>query len=266
MALLVILCASIMLTSRYWLKVTKLEIWDSDLPTEFDGFKIVHLSDLHGEEFGKGNSRLLEEVEAQKPDIIVLTGDFLDDDTDADDNAELIKALPLIAQTYYVSGNHDVVSEDFDKFVSMLEENGIRFLRGEYELLERAEAQIAVAGIEDPTTWGEITKATELVDIMLEDGIECFTVMLAHRNYWVELEPDLKVDIILCGHAHGGIIRLPFIGGLLGTDRTLFPDYVDGVTQTDEYSMVVSRGLGNSIGIPRFLNRPEIISIELKTK
>ncbi|MBR5260558.1 MAG: metallophosphoesterase [Oscillospiraceae bacterium] len=255
-----------MLTSRYWLKVTKLEISDGDLPTEFDGFKIVHLSDLHGEEFGKGNSILLEKVRDQKPDIIVMTGDFLDDDTGADDNAELIKALPLIAPTYYVSGNHDVVSEDFDKFVSMLEENGIRFLRGEYELLERSEAQIAVAGIEDPTTWGEITKATELVDIMHESGVECFAVMLAHRNYWVELEPNLGVDIILCGHAHGGIIRLPFIGGLLGTDRTLFPDYVDGVTQTDEYSMVVSRGLGNSIAIPRFLNRPEIITIELKAE
>ena len=236
------------------------------MPQGFDGFKIVQLSDLHGAQFGKGNERLIKKVKAQKPDIIVLTGDFLDSKTGAADNAQLIEALPLIAPTYFVSGNHDVVSEEFDEFCSMLIDSGVIILEGEYTLIQRGEDEIVLAGIEDPTTWGDVTKATELVDIICENAGGKFTVMLAHRNYWAEIEPKLKVDIILCGHAHGGIVRLPIIGGVFGTDRSFFPKHVDGVTQTDEYSLIVSRGLGNSIFIPRFLNRPEIISLTLKAK
>jgi len=262
---MVLLCISTLIASSHWLQVTSIEVKDPDLPEVFDGFKIVHLSDLHGAQFGEDNSRLLKKVRAQQPDIIVLTGDFLDSDTGADDNDALIKALPLIAPTYFVSGNHDVVSEDFEKFCELMEENSVTILRGEYTLLERSSEEIVLAGIEDPTTWGNITKATELVDIIQENEGDIFTVMLAHRNYWPEVEPELKVDIIMCGHAHGGIVRLPLLGGVLGTDRSFFPEYVDGVVQTEEYSMIVSRGLGNSIFIPRFLNRPEIISLTLKT-
>ena len=88
--------------------------------------------------------------------------------------------------------------------------------------------------------------------------------MLGHRNYWMEKYPDLPVELILCGHAHGGIVRIPGVGGLLSTDRTLFPDYEAGMYDNGNYTMIVSRGLGNSISVPRLMNRPEILSIELK--
>ena len=90
--------------------------------------------------------------------------------------------------------------------------------------------------------------------------------MLAHRNYWLETYPDLDVNLILCGHGHGGIVRLPGIGGLFGSNETLFPEYSAGLYEGRTYQMLVSRGLGGVMKIPRLFNNPELVSITLHTE
>ncbi len=103
----------------------------------------------------------------------------------------------------------------------------------------------------------------ELVDIINKDFPDSFVVLLGHRNYWITKYPELKVDIIFCGHSHGGIIRIPGVGGLLGTSGELLPRYDAGLFESGRYVMIVSRGLGNSISVPRFANTPEIVTLTL---
>ena len=89
-------------------------------------------------------------------------------------------------------------------------------------------------------------------------------LLLAHRAYWAEKYPGLDVDLILCGHTHGGVVRLPFVGGLAASNMGLFPEYDAGLFELPGYTLFISRGLGNSVPLPRFLNTPELVSITLR--
>lgn len=259
---LVLLMIAAINNSAHKLETTRYSVESAKLPTAFDGFKIVQLSDLHGADFG---DKLYEEVRALSPDIIALTGDFI---TDAEDLAavdKLVSKLVTIADVYYISGNHDYGSGEIEALTEILERYGVNFLRNEYGLIERDGAHIVIAGVEDPNSWAEMKMPDELAREISEEYPDTYTLLLAHRNYWAEEYPSLPVDLILCGHTHGGIIRLPGVGGILSTDRTLFPDYEAGEYFCGQYEMVVSRGLGNSILIPRLFNIPEIVSVTLHT-
>lgn len=262
---LILLCGVITADSRWRIVTTEYTVSSEKLPAEFDGFRIVQLSDLHGAEFGEGNERLLKKVAAAEPDIIALTGDLADENTDLSVIDTLLDGLTDIAPVYYVSGNHEWWAGNLGELAELFDAHGVTYLRNEYVLLERGESGIVLAGVEDPNGYSDMKKPDEVVDIIRKTYPDAYTVLLGHRNYWVEEYPDLEVDIILCGHAHGGIVRLPFAGGLLGTDRSLFPDYVDGMTASGSYKMIVSRGLGGGVPIPRFLNNPEIVVLTLKT-
>lgn len=263
--LLLLLLAVLLADSAGRVVVSEYIVSSPLLSEAFDGFRIVQLSDVHGAEFGEGNGVLLEKVKEAAPDLIALTGDLIDKDTEMAAVNRLLEGLTAIAPVYFVSGNHEWGDGDFDALRTLLDKHSVTYLQNEHLLLERGEASIVLAGVEDPNGWKDMPTPEETVDIILEEQGECFTVLLGHRNYWVEEYPDLMVDLILCGHAHGGIIRLPFVGGVIGTGRELFPDYVDGAFESGRYTMIVSRGLG-SAPIPRFLNNPEIVSVTLQSE
>lgn len=268
-AALIIICAALLLLGKYGLSVSRYDIASPRLPEGFDGFRIVQLSDLHGSAFGEGNSRLVEKVAGESPDVIVMTGDFLDEgrvDEELPELSALCKNLALIAPAYFVSGNHDWATGEIERLAAALEESGVTYLRNEYLPLRRGEAEIVLAGVEDPNGWADMKTPGELVGEVRAEYPESFAVLLAHRNYWAERYPELPVDLIFCGHAHGGIIRLPFLGGLVGTNIELFPDYEAGEYQSGSYKMIVSRGLGNSVPLPRMGNTPEIVSVTLKNE
>ena len=124
-------------------------------------------------------------------------------------------------------------------------------------------ARLILAGVEDPNGPADMIRPDELAAKLRSEYPEDFVLWLAHRNSWLRDDPDLPVDLILCGHAHGGVIRLPFVGGLIGTDRRLGADYESGVYHGERFLMLVSRGLGSSSPIPRLFNRPEIAVITL---
>jgi len=258
-------CAALVLDSRCRLVTTHCTVTSSRLPEQFDGFTIVQLSDVHGAQFGPGNVRLLEQVRRESPDIIALTGDLADEFTDMEVIDSLLGELAGIAPVYYVSGNHEWASELLPELEPLFEKHGVNYLRNECVMLERGTDSIVLAGVEDPNGWRDMSEPDEIVDIIRDNHGDAFTVLLGHRNYWAEEYPDLPVDVILCGHAHGGIIRLPLLGGVLGTGRVLFPDYVDGVHKVGQYTLIISRGLGQSPVAPRFLNNPEIVSVRLES-
>ena len=243
------------------LELTRYTAENAGLPESFAGFKIVQLSDFHGAEF---IDDIVSTVKAEKPDIIALTGDFITDGGDLPAVRELAQRLTDICDVYFVSGNHDFASGKIDELSDILKACGVKYLRNEYVVLERRGERIVLAGVEDPNSWADLESPEEFIGRLRAEFPDDYVALLGHRNYWMEKYPELPVQLILCGHAHGGIVRIPGIGGLLGTDRTLFPDYEAGKYDNGRYTMIVSRGIGNSVALPRFFNRPEIVGVVLK--
>ena len=267
LAALIIICAAGLLYSKFGLTVTRYKVASDRLPESFDGFRIVQLSDLHGSSFGGDNERLVRAVEREAPDLIVMTGDFIDNKKGRVADVEsLVNRLVPIAPVYYVSGNHDWATGEIEALAEALERAGARYLRNESILLEQGDGRIVLAGVEDPNGRADMVKPNEFVDRINADYPDDYIVLLGHRNYWIERYPDLEVDLILCGHSHGGIVRLPGLGGIIGTNGDLLPEYDDGLFSSGRYSMIVSRGLGNSVPVPRFLNTPEIVTLILYSK
>ena len=255
--------AGILYDSNFRFKTESFELAAPGLPGSFDGFRIVQLSDLHGKEFGKDNKKLVQAVTEARPDMIALTGDYIESAEDIAVTEKLVRQLTDIAPVYFVSGNHDWASGEIQTLFDTLQSCGVTSLHNEYVLLEKDGESIVLAGVEDPNSWAVMTQPDELVDIIKEEQGGKFTVLLGHRNYWIEKYPELEVDIILCGHSHGGIIRLPLIGGLAGTGGEILPEYDKGLYRTENYSMLVSGGLGDVRGIPRFLNNPQVLPVSL---
>ena len=245
---------------------TEYELIYTTLPESFDGFTIVQLSDVHGALFGRDNENLLKKVRAAAPDLIAVTGDLADANTDLGRVDALLAGLTPIAPVYYVSGNHEWSDGVLGQLLEILKARGVRYLRNEYEVLERRSEALVLAGVEDPNGRADQPKPDEFAKDLRRERPGDFVLLLGHRNYWVEKYPALPVDLILCGHAHGGIIRLPFAGGVLAQGRRLFPDYDAGLYESGSYQMLVSRGLGNSVPIPRFLNNPELVTVTLRAK
>lgn len=243
------------------LELTRCTVTNHKLSQSFSGFKIVQLSDFHGAELV---TDIVETVREQKPEIIVLTGDFITDEGDLPAVEQLVSQLSDICEVYFISGNHDFASGRIAELSDILSSCGVKYLKNEYVTIQRGGESIVLAGVEDPNSWADLEPPDAFLKKVRAEHPDDYIVLLGHRNYWMEKYPDLPVELILCGHAHGGIVRIPGVGGLLSTDRTLFPDYEAGMYDNGNYTMIVSRGLGNSISVPRLMNRPEIVSIELK--
>ena len=255
---------------------TRYVIADDNLPAAFSGFRIAHVTDLHDAEFGADNAVLVELVEEAAPDIIIITGDFVDSHrVTVDRSLRFAEKAVELAPTYYVSGNHeallaDAVPSEYRRLMDGLRELGVFVLEDQKLTLERDGEEIALLGLKDPLftlpsadTSAEIAYASRILESLLE-GETRYTVLLSHRPELFDAYVAAGIDIAFCGHAHGGQVRLPFIGGLYAPNQGLFPKYDGGLYQRDKTSMVVSRGLGNSSIPVRINNRPELVLTELR--
>ncbi len=252
------------------LEVTEISLSSDRLPEAFSGYRIAHLSDLHNAEFGKENRRLLAKLAECKPDSIMITGDLIDSNhPDRAVALHFVREVVKIAPTYYVSGNHEARLGDFEELRKSLADAGVTVLEDEAVTLEKDGKKVRLLGLSDPnlaSADGILHKTPAAVRAKLEeltgDG-EGYTILLSHRPELFETYAACGVDLVLAGHAHGGQIRLPLIGGLYAPGQGFFPKYDSGLYSEGTTSMVVSRGLGNSVIPLRFNNRPEIVLIEL---
>ncbi|MDY5587295.1 MAG: metallophosphoesterase [Oscillospiraceae bacterium] len=265
LALIAAAAAFLIKDSREDLEISRYEVASQKLPESFDGFKIVQLSDLHGAEFGEDGMELVDKVGSLEPDMIALTGDFVTDEGDLAAVEKLAARLVKLCPVYFVSGNHEFGSGLAVKVRNILERAGVKYLSNEYLTISRGEDGILLGGVEDPLAYADMLSPDELAQKMNDAAPDAFKILLGHRNYWMTEYPELPVDLIFCGHAHGGLIRIPGVGGLIGTDRRLFPDFDAGEYNNGRYTLIVSRGLGNSVPIPRVFNRPEIVCVELSS-
>jgi len=232
------------------------------LPQAFDGFRIVQVSDLHNDVFGKDNGDLLEMIRDAEPNMIAITGDMIDSyDTDPDFALAFAAEAVKIAPCYYVTGNHEPRHEDWRQFLLDLKQAGVHVLYDARAEIEINGEKIAVLGINDP-----VFETYEDMNIAVSSlmGDEAFSVLLSHRPELMADYAAAGVDLVLSGHAHGGQFRLPFVGGLFAPDQGIFPVYDAGEYHQDGTTMIVSRGIGNSAFPFRINNRPEIVVVELK--
>lgn len=245
---------------------------DPELPGGWNGARIVHLSDLHGKEFGAGNARLLQAVKDARPEIIVITGDIADAHSGLAFAPPLLQGLTGIAPTYYVSGNHEWGAGLMDELRTLLDEAGVAYLNNRYEVLERGGETIVLAGIDDPNGYADQKTPQHLAAEVAEEQGDTFWLLLAHRNnHFPGKYCLLDANLVLCGHGHGGIWRPPFTDGLISTTLEWFPSYTSGLYrcqcgQCENSCVLVSRGLGNSPRIPRLFNRPEVAVLTLQNE
>ena len=248
-------------------------ISSSRIPAAFSGFRIAQVSDLHNAEFGKNNAELLKLLSESRPDIIVITGDLIDaNHTDVGIALGFAQESVRIAPTYYVTGNHEAASPQYDTLKAGLEEAGVIVLEDEAVSLERNGETITLLGLGDPDftvkgdMFGETSAMVSTKLKNLDDGEGGYTILLSHRPELFETYVNCGIDLVFAGHAHGGQFRLPFIGGVIAPNQGLFPKYDAGLYTDGGTNMVVSRGIGNSIISLRFNNRPEIVLVELNAE
>ena len=243
----------------------------TDLPDGFDGFRIAHISDLHNTQIGDNNKKLLEMIEKSRPDMIALTGDLIDArNTDVRVALDFAENALKIAPCYFVPGNHEARVAEYDKLKKGLLDLGVVVLEDAAVEIERDGEKITVIGANDPSSGTDYMYSTEERTMQsflkdYKDKDSDFTLLLSHRPELFNVYTKNNIDLVLTGHAHGGQVRLPFLGGLFAPDQGFLPDYDTGKYSKGDTTMIVSRGIGNSVFPVRFNNRPEVVLIELES-
>ncbi|WP_255428628.1 metallophosphoesterase [Sporosarcina sp. resist] len=250
--------------------VTHYEIASDKIPANYDKYTIVQISDLHDAELGENHSHVVDRVKMITPQAIFITGDFIDSNRyDLEKSLILIEELQFVAPIYYVTGNHEIATQDMDRIKGALEDLGVRVLSNEADVITLfPDSSIAIGGIEDPLA-SEL-EDDEDVKISIEQAFEnipdeMFKVLLSHRPEQFDVYAEAGIDVTFSGHAHGGQFRIPGIGGLVSPGQGWFPKYSSGVHEKNGSDLVVSRGLGNSIIPVRLFNQPEIVVVTLRT-
>ena len=245
------------------LTVTSYSLYFPKLPSNFDGFKIVLIADLHSYSFGSAQDKLIERILEQAPDVVVLAGDVIDKRDNEMTNVEaLLAGITGMFPIYAVPGNHDYnTTERFNKLFALYREYGVIFFDGRTVVIEREDQLIAFSSPElKHFTPGDIYSIDKSPTPVHKNE---FNILMHHFGNEFDLISD-EYDLMLSGHVHGGLIRL-FGKGLINASikKSFFPKYSKGVYRKESGSvMVLSAGLGNAI-LPRFNNPREIVAITL---
>lgn len=270
-------------------KVTRYTVESDRLPEKGkDGLRIVFLSDLHNREYGKENVRLYQAIQAEHPDLILIGGDMLvgKDGVSYEPALRLVRKLPGICPVYYANGNHEQRMKEepeeysgaYTGYRAALEEAGIHFLENESRVIPAGKFSLELCALELPLdTYRKLRKVSVTPDEVAEltgrpvrkpihDSSLPYCILLAHNPAYMDAYKAWGADLILSGHLHGGIVRLPGLGGVISPQAFLFPKYSGEMTTEGERTVIVSRGLGTHTIQLRLFNTPELISISLKPR
>lgn len=261
--------------------VTEHSYSKEDFGENLDGLRMVHLSDLQMKSFGQGNKKLASKVKSLRPDLIFFTGDALDRRYESFDNAiALMEKLVDIAPVFFVDGNHEraFVIDDETKqsmleiFHEELKKLGVRILSNSSEAVKVRNGKIRIMGLDEKEVMipgknrlkkredVDLGSLEETIRSIKSQGDDCdLTVFLAHEPQFIKEYSTSDADFVFSGHAHGGQVRIPFIGGIFAPGQGFLPQMSEGVIVHGRSIMMVSRGLGNSSFPVRVFNCPEII-------
>lgn len=257
------------------LEVTHYDICPERLPKEFDGLKIVQLSDLHNKKYGSGDALLYSKISACDPDLVFMTGDMISHGAEnREDFVQLVQKLCLRYPVYYVNGNHeysDMPPELFEQTAEEFAKAGAKCLDNSCVVLRRGNARLRLYGLSYHAKYYRGVRQYKLnwARFRVRDMRRCcgakpedFTILLAHNPLDFDVHAEWGADLSFGGHIHGGVIRLPLVGGIISPELKLFPKYKEGVYCTGTSLLVVSRGLGRI----RIFNPPELVSVTLHCK
>ena len=251
------------------LEITEYYVSSSKIPDPFDGFEIAQISDLHNAEFGDKNKDLLVLLSQIGPNVIVMTGDLIDSrQTDIEIALDFAGTAVQIAPVYYVTGNHEARVPEYEQLKTGLTDLGVTVLENQKVQITKDGESITLMGIQDPSfrtdyLFGDAESVSRQAITSLQNESDGFTVLLSHRPELFDLYVDTGMDLVFSGHAHGGQFRLPFVGGLVAPNQGFFPKYDAGQFVEKNTTMIVSRGVGNSIIPLRINNPPELVVVEL---
>ncbi len=255
-ALAVVFCGFFMFENKS-LTVSKYTVKSVKIPNKLNGLKIVQISDLQDAKFGPRNKRLINKIKSLKPDIIVITGDIIDcHRTDIYSALNFVKRISGFCPTYYVCGNHEGVVGGYEKLSGDIENMGAVVLNNRSVYFDE-ERKIRLIGLTDPY----MKKLNNIGDFLKgQIGMDkkAFNIVLCHRPELFSEYCLSGADAAFCGHAHGGQIRI-FSQGLFSPDQGILPKLTSGVHKNGGTTMIISRGLGNSVFPLRIFNRPEIV-------
>ena len=257
----------------YWtntnITISHIEIKNKKIPSDFDEFKIAQVSDLHNYNW---DEKLIKKIKKEAPDIIAITGDLVDSSkTDFDAALQFIEKANKIAPIYYVTGNHEAWLKNYSVLKDKLEKSNVNMMDDRSLFIEKNNNRIQIIGVQDPDfaergNIGNIDGEIVLIKISEILDQDYFNIVLSHRPEYFGEYVNAGADLVLAGHAHGGQIRIPFVGGLIAPNQGFLPKYTEGIYSEKNTDMVVSRGLANSIIAIRINNTPELVIINLRTK
>ena len=244
---------------------------------QFSGsLRIVLITDLHSCAYGDGMTDLLTAIEAASPDVLLFSGDILDNIAPDDNTKTLLKGIDGRWPCYYVTGNHECWSSDkeFDRKMSLLEQNGVTILAGTWVTVVLGGVPVNLCDVDDPEAIrlsdavrrsdGRFRDQLVRVSHAAENGN--YTILLSHRPEYYAEYLDRGFDLVVSGHAHGGQWRIPgIVNGIYAPNQGFFPRYAGGKYTDGSTAMIVSRGLAKeSTRLPRFYNPPELVVIDVK--
>lgn len=241
-------------------------------------FSIVLLSDLHNMSYGESNSFLLSEIRSQNPEAVFVSGDMLTGQREPQMDAAMVlmKELTKKYPVYYANGNHEQrmklhpehYGENYETYSEAIRSFGVHLLENTSEKIEIQRMQMTVWGYEIPAEYYRRTGTRELTAGQITEVLgtpqeDSYHLLLAHNPVYFPAYAAWGADLTLSGHLHGGIIRLPFLGGVVSPQMRLFPKYDRGLFEENGKSMIVSAGLGSHTIRLRVNNPPELVVIDL---
>lgn len=271
---LILTAAALWAHSNFAIQETKYSQFSPKISAE--SVKIVFISDLHDRQFGKNNSYLVSLIEKENPDLVLFGGDMVNSDTE--NTSRFIEFAKTIAQrfeTYMVMGNHEEMmpTHIFDALKESLSENAVKILDNEDISLDIKGTKINLFGVTLPLyTYSGVESsgepkysmtAEQLTSLFGEIDTDSYNILLAHNPLFFPEYAKWGADLTLCGHIHGGLVRVPFVGGVLSPNGEFFPEYDAGEFTLNSSKMIVTRGLAEHIAPLRMFNPAEVCVIEL---
>ena len=263
----------------------KYQIYSPKLPLSFDGFKFIFISDLHGKIYGKENTTLIQLINKANPDCILIGGDMMVGGENpkyefgyspisaksVDISIDLISKLSKKYTIIHALGNHEekLHSELWRKYTEALKEFNVKLIDNDvYRFINDDEEQIDIYGLSLGREFYPKFKRKELDVRNITDKIgtkgENYSILMAHSPVYFSAYSKWGADLTLSGHLHGGIMRLPFVGGVIGPDFFIFPKYSGGLYKENNRNMIVSCGVGMHTVNLRIFNPPELTLVELR--
>ena len=254
-----LLVAFVGVASSYLLTVGRYEIRSPKIASPI---RLLLIADLHSCYYGPGQQNLVRAIDVEHPNALMFCGDIADDKLPIENTRILLKAVAGRYPCFYVTGNHEFWSGKPDEIKDLFREYGVTVLEGDCVLLAVKEEMIVVCGVDDPD--GGFFRQ-QLPEAAEGTRLGRYSVLLSHRPERLASYAQAGFDLVLSGHAHGGLWRIPgILKGFVAPNQGFFPKYTSGVYREGKTAMVVSRGLAReSTRIPRFFNSTEIVVVDL---